>query len=347
MRIRHPTSEVIAGKPGGAWVERAALSLHHNGFCVLRRSQVSPELCSTCSKVALQRLTRLLNYTRDTGVDEVLYQFESRQICQRGACSRRYDMDMSPDVLRGADDERADAAWAEAQGTADEREAEISAWAQLQSTIDPLVRPIVASASRRQQAKSVHLHAAANAPTHGHRLRRWWQRQRCLALALSSDVSAAKIETPAAGCVVSLPQAREQNIHSDGAAPGLINAFIPLVDITAANGGTSLLPRTHASRVPLDRARENAPLLRAGDVLLFDYRIQHHGLPNVSQAPRPIAYIVYSANGVRDRHNFPAVHLSECCARICERNARLDSSLAVLRSLRTDTRADEAHPDRV
>ena len=124
-------------------------------------------------------------------------------------------------------------------------------------------------------------------------------------------------------------------MHRDGAGAGLVNAFVPLVDVTAANGGTCLLPRSHVRRhAHAARAPEKiTPLLRAGEVLLFDYRILHYGRANASDAPRPIAYIVYAAKGARDEHNFPPTSLPAYCQGLRERDARLDRTLAALAAL--------------
>ena len=125
---RRSSHEVIAGRPGGAWVERAARTLDREGFCVLRRGdgsadQVIPtRLCERCQSLALSRLWRLLGYARAQEVDTVLTQFASREICQRGFCARRYDMDLSEAEPSGVDlEEPGDEAWEEALGTLDEK----------------------------------------------------------------------------------------------------------------------------------------------------------------------------------------------------------------------------------
>lgn len=50
------------------------------------------------------------------------------------------------------------------------------------------------------------------------------------------------------GCVVSLPGAPDQNMHIDGVHPGLINAFVPLVNIDGTNG-TEFVPGSHEPQV--------------------------------------------------------------------------------------------------
>ena len=105
--------------------------------------------------------------------------------------------------------------------------------------------------------------------------------------------------------------------HCDGAMAGLVTCFVPLVDVHRRNGPTELRPGSHAAGDVyafgrwLDagdpRVACVAPELRAGEVLLFDYRVSHRGRANRSDAPRPVMYIVYSVRpGVRDRHNFLA-----------------------------------------
>jgi hypothetical protein len=47
-----------------------------------------------------------------------------------------------------------------------------------------------------------------------------------------------------------------------------------------------------------------APLVQAGELLLFDYRVRHRGLANGSDEPRPVAYVTYAIGAARDR-NFP------------------------------------------
>ena len=93
------------------------------------------------------------------------------------------------------------------------------------------------------------------------------------------------------------------------------------------------MPRTHRRLTQSDRGHSATPLLRAGEILLFDYRCLHNGAANASVAARPVAYVVYAASGVRDRHNFPEHSLRRYCARMRERNARLDKTLAELETL--------------
>jgi hypothetical protein len=302
------------------------------------------------------RLARLLNYASSHGVDTVIDQFESREVCQRGVCAKRYDLDMprggvygnggdDGDIVDDEDDSGNDVEWADALGTVDERAEEARAWAALHRSIDPWARPVVQRA-QAMAARATEAASAAAATTAaggaaqpspwvrlGRRGRRlwWWGGGAPRSADEQQQQQRQTVEVPAAGCVVSLPGARSQQVHRDGPKAGLINAFVPLVALTRENGATQLLPRTHtAVRPPVDPpCKPVAPLLRAGDLLLFDYRCLHHGLPNRSASARPVAYVLYSAPGVRDKHNFPAdVSLRKYCERQAERNARLDATIA-------------------
>lgn len=85
-------------------------------------------------------------------------------------------------------------------------------------------------------------------------------------------------EPPIAGCVLSVPTASAQAWHSDGHPPlpgGIFNVFVPLVSLTRSNGPTELRPGTHHHEDGTAHglvAERQAPLLEAGDVLIFDYR---------------------------------------------------------------------------
>ena len=56
-----------------------------------------------------------------------------------------------------------------------------------------------------------------------------------------------------------------------------VNVFLPLVDLTPANGGTEFYPATHiwgSYDDTTDRSSPIVPLAKAGDAILFDYRIK-------------------------------------------------------------------------
>ena len=54
------------------WKQRAARSLHEDGFCVLRGPLLPAATCGECNVVIRERLQRLLDYATSHGVDAVI-----------------------------------------------------------------------------------------------------------------------------------------------------------------------------------------------------------------------------------------------------------------------------------
>ena len=117
------------------------------------------------------------------------------------------------------------------------------------------------------------------------------------------------------GVVVSQPGARHQSYHADGDKEGLLNAFVPLVDVPARTHGTEFWLGSHlephaaslAATLQYDEDVETvAPAMRRGDLLLFDYRTIHRGRAHPARlaAPRPVFYRTFSR--VEDEWNFPS-----------------------------------------
>jgi hypothetical protein len=117
----------------------------------------------------------------------------------------------------------------------------------------------------------------------------------------------------AVGFVNSLPGAAAQQWHPDiQRTPGLVNVFIPLIELTAKHGPTELALATHTDPAPAARTFSSdadavstpcgpvvKPLVRAGSLLLFDWRTWHRGGANNSDGDRPVAYVTFAAKGVR------------------------------------------------
>lgn len=126
-------------------------------------------------------------------------------------------------------------------------------------------------------------------------------------------------DVAAAGFLMNEPGSSSQDWHRDGPDAGFIDCFVPLIDLQEAIGPTALRPGTHRTTPgvgddedePGGVARAFAPLLRKGDLLLFDYRTLHRGLGNMSKATtRTLAYAVYrrretrASNSIGDVQNF-------------------------------------------
>ncbi|KAL3809073.1 hypothetical protein ACHAXA_007858 [Cyclostephanos tholiformis] len=119
------------------------------------------------------------------------------------------------------------------------------------------------------------------------------------------------------GCFISLPGAESQVYHQDGVHLNqkthkpcyAINVFIPLVDYNNLNGPTEFCLGSHYLGHE-NFVKENAyvPCVKAGTPVIFDYRLGHRGLRNISEGVRPVVYLTYSsvASGkeFRDSVNF-------------------------------------------
>lgn len=118
------------------------------------------------------------------------------------------------------------------------------------------------------------------------------------------------------GAVVSLPGAEAQHVHRDhpllfeeavnATMPTFaVTMMIPLVDLDARTGTTRMWVGSHrmgdraAQRAPVDD-----PMIKAGGCLLFDLRLQHQGLANVSETVRPMLYNAYYRPWFTDARNY-------------------------------------------
>lgn len=85
------------------------------------------------------------------------------------------------------------------------------------------------------------------------------------------------------------------------------------VDLTNSNGPTEFVPGSHVWH-DLDedpRAPTEVYRVRAGQAILFDYRLKHRGLSNTSSQERPLIYITYSRPFFLDVYNFDQKRYSE------------------------------------
>ena len=147
------------------------------------------------------------------------------------------------------------------------------------------------------------------------------------------DVLAGDVHKLFNGMLMTLGGSSEQLWHADGAhlfpgtdhtalPPSCLNVFIPLVDITAHNGGTEFCLGSHtATGESYDIAWQDAahkegightdapiaPTFPAGSIVIFDYRILHRGLAHTGllEERRPVAYFTYGRTWYNDTFNFP------------------------------------------
>lgn len=124
--------------------------------------------------------------------------------------------------------------------------------------------------------------------------------------------------------VISTSGAAEQKWHVDGGHIDLqkhqschcLNVFIPLLDMTDKLGPTEFRPGSHyysRNLIPMMLAAKAkkkirntvAPLLKAGDAIIFDYRVLHRGRANLDDQMRPILVLTYAKKWFKDILNFP------------------------------------------
>ena len=116
-----------------------------------------------------------------------------------------------------------------------------------------------------------------------------------------------------------------QKWHKDGdhlfpegdidAPPHAITVFVPLADLTVENGPTEFRlgsqrrrraepePEPSGARAKRPRPDEVAVDCARGSALLFDYRVDHRGLANVSDRDRLVLFLGYSRPWFRDTKN--------------------------------------------
>lgn len=105
------------------------------------------------------------------------------------------------------------------------------------------------------------------------------------------------------GCMISFPGSKDQNMHRDGdadrtdatdIATHVLNVFVPLVVMKHKYGVTEFVPASHLPPyTEYDGAGETvAPVPAAGSAIVFDYRIMHRGLANLSNQERVVEGVV-------------------------------------------------------
>lgn len=141
----------------------------------------------------------------------------------------------------------------------------------------------------------------------------------------SGDVGIPSYHLTNLSAVIATPGAKEQKWHADGGHLDLerhlpchcLNVFVPLVDMSLELGPTEFRPGTHyhtrnlAPMILVAKARKTLrppalPLLKKGDMLLFDYRVLHRGRQNSSlDQNRTMLVMTFSKPWFKDVLNYP------------------------------------------
>jgi len=142
--------------------------------------------------------------------------------------------------------------------------------------------------------------------------------------ALVSDILGTDCKIINKSLVVSMPGSMAQSWHQDGPHMSseehlschCLNVFLPLVTMTPSLGPTEFRPNSHyltrdlkkmflAAAVGKRLKSPEAPILSKGSAVLFDYRVLHRGLANISDEVRPILVLTYAKPWFQDVLNFP------------------------------------------
>ena len=286
-RVLASPAEVSTGEPSASTVAAAAYSLARNGFVVLEAEDgtglVPTDVIDSALDASEGYLRRLTAAAKGKGlrVDSDIFRFA--EVCSRAKGGRRFDV-TAERRRSGAGDTIT--LPPRSYPTADDESAATAAtaaWDSLRMAADPWVTPTLAGSR----------------------------------LMVDDDGTGVPFGVTAVGCVTSLPSAPEQHFHADGRERGIVNVFVPLVDVPASMGPTHFRRGSHTwdhdspyltgdQRRIQERAEEVVPELSRGSVLMYDYRVFHRGGSNLSgDRMRPVAYVMYARDGTEDTWNFP------------------------------------------
>jgi phytanoyl-CoA dioxygenase PhyH len=120
---------------------------------------------------------------------------------------------------------------------------------------------------------------------------------------LARKLSRSAIRMPNVGCNLNLPNSSAQNPHADGyaASPFVIVNVAP-VDTDLENGAMEVVPGTHLREYKYwQYALSGKPAIRmcvmAGDVVVRSSMLWHRGMPNRSNAIRPMLAFTWENGG--------------------------------------------------
>ena len=120
---------------------------------------------------------------------------------------------------------------------------------------------------------------------------------------LVKELAPSTTGTPNVGCNLNLPNSSAQNPHADGyfASPFLIVNVAP-VDTDVKNGAMEVVPSTHLREYKYwQYAVSGKPAIRtclkAGDVIVRSSLLWHRGMPNRTNAIRPMLAFTWEGGG--------------------------------------------------
>eukprot|EP00980_Cylindrotheca_fusiformis_P002657 scaffold622_cov102-Cylindrotheca_fusiformis.AAC.6 len=262
------------------WRYKAAKNLKKFGVVALRSSSeaglMDAKVCDSANAAATTRLEEMQRRIESRGLDPtgVDETFRFSEVVSRDEGGKRFDLPVGWLGMEESSPKAANCVGSGRIGTP-LQPSEEDAIGALHAGVDDIARPVVDAL---------------------------WSQQ------LDSYVAAA-------GFLINRPGSKSQHWHRDGPDEGFVDCFVPLVDLDDSLGPTALKAGSHNNEEACDE-EENLviPLLRKGEMLLFDYRTLHRGQGNTSsKTTRTLAYSVYSRRSggssndcCGDIHNYPA-----------------------------------------
>lgn len=116
-------------------------------------------------------------------------------------------------------------------------------------------------------------------------------------------LSEQPLRKPNIGCNLNLPGSSPQNEHVDGyAAQPFLVANVAAVDTDLQNGAMEIVQGTHDRahkywEIALRSSAKRRVPMRQGDVLIRVSTLWHRGMPNLTQAPRPMLAFTWEDGG--------------------------------------------------
>lgn len=130
-----------------------------------------------------------------------------------------------------------------------------------------------------------------------------------------------------AGLILSFPDSDDQPFHMDGPdlfpdnptlcstlPPHSLNVFVPVHDLNLSHGPTEFFVGSHSgpsfslAQSSVSRCQKTSvtikPLLKAGQLLVYDYRTTHRGTANRGSTTRKMLYLMYSRPWFKEHLNF-------------------------------------------
>jgi ectoine hydroxylase-related dioxygenase (phytanoyl-CoA dioxygenase family) len=119
---------------------------------------------------------------------------------------------------------------------------------------------------------------------------------------------------PNVGCNFNLPHSVAQHYHADrNFLDYFLIANVAVVDTTIENGAIDMIPGTHKKfykywRFALERASQRSTRIemKQGDVLVRTSNVWHRGMPNFTNAPRPMLAFTWEDGGSTHTDPFAA-----------------------------------------